>query len=168
MSPLIVNGIPYIRSHEAAAKVGLVADYISRMCRDGDVDGKLIDGVWYVNEQSLAKFIARKDEEKRQRSALQAQHLKDQRRKADAFTRRTARRHAIPRSALATITLLVATSATAFSSAAFASQLSILDAVAEISEQLPDASAAFDKLVQLPSTLSAKISGPHINVAASN
>lgn len=117
MSSLIVNGKTYIRPQDAASKAGISADYIRRLCRAGNVDGKLVEGVWHVNEQSLAQFVARKDEAKRERAAQQAQHLKEQRRKADAFARRAQRVRNIPQIALAAlaITVLLGTATFAFS-----------------------------------------------------
>ena len=47
----------WLPSKDAASKVGLVSDYISRLCRSGEVEGKKVDGVWYVNMASLRVFL---------------------------------------------------------------------------------------------------------------
>jgi hypothetical protein len=165
MSPLIVNGKAYIRTQDAASKAGISADYISRLCSDGDVDGKLVEGLWHVNEQSLGEFVARKASEKLERVARQAQHLKGQRRKAEAFARREARRHSLPGAAtVVTITILIATSAGALSTAVFSSPLSNLETIARFTKQLP-VSAARD-IRQLPSTLSAELSQVRTDASA--
>src|SRR3989344_5798350 len=51
------DGVRYVPSKIAARNVGLVPDYISRMCRDGQVRGIRHAGVWYVDEDSLASFL---------------------------------------------------------------------------------------------------------------
>ena len=90
-SEIIVGGIHYIPSKEAAPKVGLAADYVSRMCRESLVDGKLVGGLWYVNEASLRKLLARQKEEEVLRRRGQAQLLKEERRRADRNARHSAR-----------------------------------------------------------------------------
>ena len=48
----------YTSSRDASRKFDLSNDYISRLCRFGKVEGVLIGKVWYVNDESLAAFIA--------------------------------------------------------------------------------------------------------------
>ena len=130
-SEIVVNGIQYVPSKEAAAKVGLVADYVSRMCRDKLVDGKLMGGLWYVNDASLTKFLTRQKQEDALRRASQAQLLKEARGRADRHARRMARMRHIPQTALLalTITLLLGTAAFSLSTP-FANSSPALAAVA--------------------------------------
>lgn len=55
--PVIIDGSPYVPSRQAARNVGLCADYVARMCREGSVEGRLVDGRWYVSEHSLRAFL---------------------------------------------------------------------------------------------------------------
>jgi len=55
---LIQDGIRYVPSKVAAKIVDLSPDYISRMCREGQVVGVWHKGAWYVEEKSLAATLA--------------------------------------------------------------------------------------------------------------
>ncbi|MFZ2886325.1 MAG: hypothetical protein WA021_00720, partial [Minisyncoccia bacterium] len=52
------DGVRYVRSKIAAHNVGLVPDYVSRMCRSGQVCGVRHSGAWWVDEESLASFLS--------------------------------------------------------------------------------------------------------------
>ena len=41
----------WLPSKEVAKRHNLVPDYVSRLARTGKVDGKKIDGVWYVDDR---------------------------------------------------------------------------------------------------------------------
>ena len=60
----IIDGSSYVPSRQAARKVGLCADYITRMCREGSVEGRLVDRRWYVSEDSLDAFLRKVSERK--------------------------------------------------------------------------------------------------------
>jgi len=68
------DGIRYILVKEAARGVDLVPDYISRMCREGDVRGIRHRGLWYVDTVSLGAFLKKKalefDEHKKHQSQV--------------------------------------------------------------------------------------------------
>jgi hypothetical protein len=53
-----IEGIELLRSKDAARIVGLASDYISRMARAGEIDGRLVGNLWFVNLASLKSFIA--------------------------------------------------------------------------------------------------------------
>lgn len=61
---IIIDGSPYVPSKQAARKVGLCADYVTRMCREGSVEGRLITNRWYVSEESLDAFLLKVSERK--------------------------------------------------------------------------------------------------------
>src|SRR3989339_946981 len=55
-SRLYIDGEEWVPSKHMAKKAGLVADYVSRLCRQGEVRGRKIDGVWYVSVTSFTLF----------------------------------------------------------------------------------------------------------------
>ncbi|MDB4516912.1 hypothetical protein N9089_04855, partial [Crocinitomicaceae bacterium] len=59
----------WLPSKEVAKRHNLVPDYVSRLARTGKVDGKKIDGVWYVNRNSFQAFRDNQASEKAKRSA---------------------------------------------------------------------------------------------------
>ena len=61
---ITIGGAPYVRSRDAARAVHLSADYVSRLAKRGLIDGRLIDGHWYISELSLAAFLAVQEREK--------------------------------------------------------------------------------------------------------
>jgi hypothetical protein len=42
------DGTQYIRSRDAARIVQLAADYISRLARGGLIEGRIVNGLWFV------------------------------------------------------------------------------------------------------------------------
>jgi hypothetical protein len=63
---LVIDGVTDIRSREAARLVQLAPDYVSRMARAGDIEGRQLSGLWFVNLASLKEFVA--DQERRRKS----------------------------------------------------------------------------------------------------
>ena len=61
---VVINGVVYVRSRDAAHVVNLAADYISRLARTGVVAGQLTENVWFVNLASLNDFIANQERQK--------------------------------------------------------------------------------------------------------
>ena len=57
----------YLSSKEAGSLFGYTHDYVSRLCREGQVDGKKIGRSWYVKESSLRTFFEVAKEEKQKR-----------------------------------------------------------------------------------------------------
>jgi hypothetical protein len=66
---VLINGVTYIRSRDAARAVNLAADYISRLARQGAITGELVSNIWFVELGSLRKFI---EEQERQKAILRA------------------------------------------------------------------------------------------------
>lgn len=63
-STCIIDGRPYAPSKQAARNVGLCSDYVTRMCREGSVEGRLVANRWYVSEESLRAFLRTVSERK--------------------------------------------------------------------------------------------------------
>ena len=66
---VLINGVTYIRSRDAARSVHLAADYVSRLARQEAIAGKRVSGIWFVDLASLKNFIA---EQERQKELLRA------------------------------------------------------------------------------------------------
>ena len=73
---ILVDGVAYIRSRDAARSVRLAPDYVSRLARGALIDGKLVDGLWFVNVASLKIFLA---EQERQKEIWRAQLARQRR-----------------------------------------------------------------------------------------
>ncbi len=58
---IFIDRIKYISARDAAKKVGLSHNYISKLCRRGLEGTKLVEGVWHVNERALRDFLEKKD-----------------------------------------------------------------------------------------------------------
>ena len=59
-----IQGIEYVRSRDAARLVRLAADYVSRLAREDLIDGRQVDGLWFVNIPSLKAFLIEQDRQK--------------------------------------------------------------------------------------------------------
>ena len=59
-----IQGIEYVRSRDAARLVQLAGDYVSRLAREELIDGRQVDGLWFVNLASLKSFIRTQDRQK--------------------------------------------------------------------------------------------------------
>ena len=66
---VVIDGVTYIRSRDAARTVSLALDYVSRLARQGVIAGKRVSGIWFVDLASLNGFIA---EQERQKELLRA------------------------------------------------------------------------------------------------
>jgi len=71
-SPGIVNAMPtsdeiyisgacYLPARNIARQHGYVRDYVTRLCREGKVQGRRLGTLWYVNTDSFAAFLRRTD-----------------------------------------------------------------------------------------------------------
>jgi hypothetical protein len=54
---ITIQGIEYVPSPAAARDVGLVADYVGRLCRMGKVRGIKIGSAWYADMASLNAYL---------------------------------------------------------------------------------------------------------------
>ena len=70
------DGLEYVSAVHAAKAAKLARDYVTKLCREGKVDGKQVGTKWYVNENSLAAFLAEQEVIKRHRSAERSQQVK--------------------------------------------------------------------------------------------
>ena len=61
---LVIDGITYLRSRDAARIVQLAPDYISRLARVELIEGRLVNGLWFVTLPSLKTFIADQERQK--------------------------------------------------------------------------------------------------------
>jgi hypothetical protein len=61
---IVIGDLTYIRSRDAARIVQLAPDYVSRLARGALIDGKLVDGLWFVSFASLKEFIADQERQK--------------------------------------------------------------------------------------------------------
>ena len=61
---IVLSGIAYVRSRDAARIVHLAPDYISRLARGRLIEGQLLDGLWFVSLDSLRAFIAEQERQK--------------------------------------------------------------------------------------------------------
>ena len=61
---IIIEGVTYIRSRDAASIVQLAPDYVSRLARAELIAGKLADNLWFVNVASLKEFITEQERQK--------------------------------------------------------------------------------------------------------
>jgi hypothetical protein len=72
----IEDGIVYVPSKVAAKNNGLSADYISRMCRESQVQSTWHQGMWFVNEASLEDVLAARRDKLEKLAAQQSETLK--------------------------------------------------------------------------------------------
>lgn len=70
------DGIIYVPSKVAAKNNGLSADYISRMCRENQVQSTWHQGMWFVNERSLINVLAARRDKLEKLAAQQSETLK--------------------------------------------------------------------------------------------
>jgi len=61
---MIIDGVTYIRSRDAARAVNLALDYVSRLARDDEIAGTRVGGIWFVDPKSLQAFIAEQGRQK--------------------------------------------------------------------------------------------------------
>ena len=59
-----IEGVTYLRSRDAARIVQLAADYVSRLARENLIDGRQVEGLWFVSLASLKDFIAEQERQK--------------------------------------------------------------------------------------------------------
>ena len=57
----VLNGARYCSAREIAHKHGYVRDYVARLCREGKVSGHQLGRNWYVQVESFADFIRRRE-----------------------------------------------------------------------------------------------------------
>ena len=61
---VVIDGVTYVRSRDAARSVHLALDYISRLARAGVIAGHRVYGMWFVDLNSVHAFIAEQEHQK--------------------------------------------------------------------------------------------------------
>jgi hypothetical protein len=61
---IVIEGVPYVRSRDAARVVDLALDYVSSLARGGLIDGKRHQGLWFINLASLKQFMRDQERQK--------------------------------------------------------------------------------------------------------
>ena len=79
---IVVEGVAYVRSRDAARAAGISPDYASRLARSGQVAGQQSSGHWFVDIDSLKNFLAEQDRRKATWRALLSDLRRDEQRRA--------------------------------------------------------------------------------------
>jgi len=77
---IVVDGVRYVLTRAVAKSANLSPNYISRFCREALVQAVRHNGMWYVNETSLEKFLAdevRQQEEWKRQLSQQRKHERE-------------------------------------------------------------------------------------------
>lgn len=77
-----IAGVVYVRSRDAARACGVSSDYASRLARAGSVAGRLVEGLWFVDPESLRQFLAEQERHKEMMRARLAQIRREEQRRA--------------------------------------------------------------------------------------
>jgi hypothetical protein len=77
-----IGAATYVPSRDAARIVQLAPDYVSRLARGGLIDGRLVDGLWYVHLPSLQDFVADQERQREIRRADLARRRREEQRAA--------------------------------------------------------------------------------------
>src|SRR5438067_1973985 len=64
-----LEGRRYVTARSAATRCGFSRDHVTRLCRAGKILSRQIDGVWYLDEESLENFLLEQDKRKEETAA---------------------------------------------------------------------------------------------------
>jgi hypothetical protein len=78
---IVIDGVTYIPSRDAARKVHYPTDYVSRMARFGPIEGHRVQGEWFVSLASLQAFVADQARQKKLWRERNAERRKSQQRR---------------------------------------------------------------------------------------
>lgn len=67
---IVIEGVPYVRSRDAARVVNLAPDYVSSLARAGVIIGQLVNNLWFINLASLKQFMR---DQRRQKEVWRAE-----------------------------------------------------------------------------------------------
>src|SRR5471030_992370 len=70
------NGTTMLSAKAASKGLKCAPDYVGKLCREGKLDCKLIDGAWFVNEASISLYEVARKEARALRSRELAQERK--------------------------------------------------------------------------------------------
>jgi hypothetical protein len=79
---IVIEGVPYVRSRDAARVVELAPDYISSLARAGVIVGQLVNNLWFINLASLKQFMADQQPQKEAWRARLAEMRREEQRLA--------------------------------------------------------------------------------------
>ena len=79
---VVIDGVTYVRSRDVARIVSLVPDYVSRLARAGLIVGRRVQGLWFVDLNSLRAFIIEQERQKELWRARMAQLRREEQRLA--------------------------------------------------------------------------------------
>ena len=79
---VVLDGVTYIRSRDAARAVNLALDYVSRLARHGAISGQRVSEIWFVDLASLQNFIVEQNRQKELLRARFAQMRREEQRAA--------------------------------------------------------------------------------------
>jgi hypothetical protein len=54
---IVIDGVAFVRSRDAARFVQFTRDYITTLARGGLISGKQINGIWYVNDNNTVEDL---------------------------------------------------------------------------------------------------------------
>src|SRR3954464_12170678 len=66
--PTSMNGKKMISARKAAERIGCASDYIGKLCREGRLQGELVDRAWFVESESVTAYKRERDIEKADRA----------------------------------------------------------------------------------------------------
>jgi hypothetical protein len=76
---ILIDGVELVRARDAARRVGLVHDYVTRLARGGLVAGELVQGLWFLSLASLQLFMIDQERQKEiWRASLARQRREEQ------------------------------------------------------------------------------------------
>lgn len=61
---LLIDGVEFVRSRDAARIVHFAPDYVSRLARENLIAGRQVAGLWFVSLASLKDFTANQERQK--------------------------------------------------------------------------------------------------------
>ena len=79
---IVIGGVTYIRSRDAARVVNLAFDYVSRLARAELIDGRRVENIWFINVASLQQFLSEQERHKQAWRARLAQMRREEQRLA--------------------------------------------------------------------------------------
>ena len=89
---IIVDGVRYISTTEAAQRASLSADYITKFCRQEKIRATLVERNWFVDPDSLDTYLKAQNELKQLRSAALSAELRSVALRTSALPRETTSR----------------------------------------------------------------------------
>jgi hypothetical protein len=79
---IVIDGVTYVRSRYAAHSAHLALEYVSRLARAQLINGKLVNGLWFVKFASLEQFLADQERQKEAWRARLAEMRREEQRRA--------------------------------------------------------------------------------------